>query len=148
MASTGLLFLLAPFVHPFGPVKTQEPSGPLLLGSQAPAAVARVLERSCRNCHSEETEWPWYSYLPPVSWMIESDVARARDHMDLSRWDEYGPERQQELLTKMGVAVRRRTMPLPKYVRLHPAARLSDEEIALIYQWTQRERRRLRAAGK
>jgi hypothetical protein len=79
-----------------------------------------------------------------MSWLIENDVHGARSHMNLSHWDQYSLEERVELLTKMGVEVRNRRMPLPKYLQLHPAARLSDDEVARIYAWAHTERRRLK----
>jgi cytochrome c len=76
--------------------------------------------------------------------MIESDVARARGHMNLSRWNGYPPERQQEILSEMSSLVRNRVMPLPRYLLLHPEARLSDAEVDYLYQWAKSERKRLK----
>jgi cytochrome c len=78
-----------------------------------------------------------------MSWMIESDVARGRGHMNLSRWNGYPPERQQEILSQMSSLVRNRVMPLPRYLMLHPEARLSDAEVDYLYQWAKSERKRL-----
>jgi hypothetical protein len=133
------------YVHPYGSVKAARSEQPLLAGAEVDPELVRIVERSCQNCHSEKTEWPWYSYLAPLSWMIENDVRKGRNHMNLSHWDRYPEDRKVELLTKIGVEVRNRRMPLPNYLRLHPQARLSDNEVAQIYAWMQGERRRLRA---
>jgi hypothetical protein len=114
------------------------------IGRRDPSVV-RIIERSCQNCHSERTAWPWYSYVAPMSWLIENDVQQARSHMNLSRWDEYGLEKKQAILTELGAVVRSRQMPLPRYVQLHPSAKLSDVEINQIYQWARAERRRLKS---
>jgi hypothetical protein len=45
--------------------------------------------RSCMDCHSNKTAWPWYSYVAPVSWLVESDVRRGKDRMNLSDWERY-----------------------------------------------------------
>jgi cytochrome c len=87
-----------------------------------------------------------YSYLPLVSWAIEKDVAEARQHMDLSRWDQYSVGEKQDLLARIGAEVRSRQMPLPRYLLLHPDARLSDAEIQVIYDWTKTQRHFLRNA--
>ena len=65
--------------------------------------------------------------------------------MNLSHWDTYTADQQIELLTKMGVEVRNRRMPLPKYLQLHPEAKLSDETMEQLYDWAHSERQRLRA---
>ena len=147
-AAVGLLGLACSFVHPSGPVKGQRSTAPLLSGADTDPSVTRVIERSCRNCHSERTEWPWYSYVAPLSWLIENDVHRGRSQLNLSQWDTYTVDQQAELLTKLGVEVRNRRMPLPKYLQLHPSARLSDREVEQLYAWAHRERRRLRTAAE
>jgi cytochrome c len=129
-----------PLIHPFGPVRQQYSSAPL----PGDAAVRPLLERACANCHSEQTKWPAYSYLPVISWAIEKDVAEAREHMDLSHWDQDSVEQKRDLLARIAAEVRNRRMPLPRYLMLHPESRLSDEEIQVIYEWTKSERRKLR----
>jgi hypothetical protein len=129
-----------PFFHPFGPVRQQHTRAQL---PDDPLALP-LLERACQNCHSEQTKWPIYSYLPFVSWAVEKDVAEARQHLNLSRWDQYSNEQKQDLLARIGTKVRSRQMPLPRYVLLHPEARLSDVEIQVIYDWTKAQRRALR----
>ncbi len=135
-------------IHPFGPVKQQH-SQALLTGVQwDDPRVLQLFERACQNCHSQRTEWPFYSHLPIVSWALEKDVAEARRHMDLSLWDRYSPEQKRDLLAQIGAEVRGRQMPLPRYVLLHSEARLSDAEIQLIYDWTKSERRALKKSGE
>jgi len=141
---SGLAFFALPFIHPFGPVK-QPHSPELLAGVQwDDSAVLPMFERACQDCHSERTRWPVYSYLPLVSWAVEKDVAAGRRHMDLSRWDQYSMDQKRDLLARIGVEVRNHQMPLPRYLLLHPEARLSEAEIQAIYEWTKAQRRALR----
>jgi hypothetical protein len=148
LAGIGLLGIFCAFVHPFGVVKTSDSGAPLFGGAQMPSSVAAVLERSCQNCHSERTVWPWYSYIPPISWTIENDVYQARTHMNISRWQDYTTEQQVELLSKLAAEVRNHQMPMPRYLSLHPEARLSESDIHQLYNWSRTERRRLRAIDK
>jgi len=133
-------------VHPFGATRESVSDNPLLAGASVDPAVIQIVERSCQNCHSEKTEWPWYSYVAPMSWLIEKDVHEGRSHMNLSHWNEYDTAKQGEILASLSAVVRSRQMPLPRYLRLHPNAQLSDAEIDLIYQWTRAERKRLKTA--
>src|ERR1700680_4284865 len=110
----GLLGAVCSFVHPYGPVKSLKSDRPLLDGAAINPAIAQVLARSCKNCHSERTECPWYSYVPPVSWLIEKDVQNGRSHMNMSRWEAYTPDERVEILTKLGVEIRNHRMPLPQ----------------------------------
>jgi hypothetical protein len=146
LSGAALLAVASVLVRPFGAIKAQRSDKPLLLDSTFDPQVVRTLEKSCQNCHSEKTEWPWYSYVAPMSWMIENDVQLGRSHMNLSHWNGYNADQQQEILSKMSVLVRNRAMPLPRYLLLHPEAKLSDAEIAYLYQWARNERKRLKAA--
>jgi Haem-binding domain len=138
--SPAVCVLALPFLHPFGAVK-QHSSPTQLTGD---TAALPLIERACLNCHSQQTRWPLYSYLPPVSWAVEKDVAEARQRMDFSRWNEYSIGEKQDLLARIGAEVRSRQMPLPRYLLLHPEARLTDAEIQAIYDWTKAQRRALR----
>ncbi len=117
---------------------------PLLAGSAADPRTKEVLARSCANCHSEQTEWPWYSHIPPAGWLIERDVTAARGKMNLSRWEEYSAERKREILGSLASDIRNGRMPLSRYVLLHPEARMSAGDVAWIEAWTRAERRRLK----
>jgi len=132
------------FIH-FGAVKKSVSDKPLWAGASVDRAVIQIVERSCQNCHSERTDWPWYSYVAPMSWLIERDVQQARSHMNLSRWDEYGLENREDILAEISAMIRSRQMPPSRYLRLHPNAKPSDEEIDLIYKWARAERKRLRS---
>ena len=146
LAATSLLVLSASLIHPSGPVKEKRSGLSLFAGTEEPLEIARIVNRACQNCHSERTEWPWYSYIAPMSWMIEQDVSTARTHMNLSRWQDYTVEQRIDLLTRMAVEVRNRKMPLPRYLKMHPEARLSAEEVQQLYSWAHSERKRLKAA--
>ena len=128
-------------VHPNGLVKTAKSTKPLLNGAEIDPPVRAILERSCQNCHSERTEWPWYSYIAPASWRVEGDVAQARDHMNLSHWDEYTKENKDEILAQVSVVARSGEMPPARYTTIHTNAKLSAEEREQNYQWARTERR-------
>ena len=132
------------FVHPYGDVKHRVSVAALVNVAMMDTAVRKIVGKSCENCHSESTEWPWYSYVAPMSWLVEGDVYDARRHMNLSRWDDYGIDKKQALLSEIAVMVRNRKMPLPRYLVLHPEAKLSDADIDQINQWARNERRRLK----
>ena len=148
IAAIGLAGFASAFVHPFGRIKARHSNEPLFRGAETPPQVAQIVERSCQNCHSERTAWPWYSYLPPLSWLVENDVHQARNRMNLSHWADYTPDRQAEILSRLGSEVRNRQMPLPRYVSLHPEAKLSESEIKQLYDWAHRERQRLKSVTK
>jgi hypothetical protein len=141
------IFLCSILVHPFGHVKNQNSGTPLLTGAHIDASAKNILIRSCQDCHSGKTSWPWYSYVAPMSWMIERDVSQARNHMNFSRWGEYDSETKMELLDTIPLMVHQRLMPLPHYLRLHPEARMSAADIKELARWASAEQERLQATS-
>ena len=82
-----------------------------------------LAKRACFDCHSNETLWPWYSHVAPVSWLVQHDVDEARASLNFSGWDR--PQKDADEAAKM---VRKGKMPLSYYLPMHPAARLSAQE--------------------
>ncbi|HTM14938.1 MAG TPA: heme-binding domain-containing protein [Bryobacteraceae bacterium] len=101
----------------------------------APLPVRAIIQRACADCHSEETKWPWYSNLPPVSWRIRADIDKARALMDLSRWNEYTDEERREFASEIARSTRVEVMPPPGYLWMHRDAKLSTDELNVLKEW-------------
>jgi len=146
VVGTLLLAICSVAVHPFGSVKQPDPGAQIATNDlMVSAAVKSVLERSCADCHSNHTIWPWYSRVAPVSWLVERDVRRGRDRLNLSNWSRYSVEERRKILADIASAVENGQMPLPQYALIHPQARLSAAERDAVYQWAGLERRRLKS---
>ena len=101
----------------------------------APTQVRGIIQRACMDCHSEATVWPWYSYIPPVSWQVHEDVHKGRAFMDLSHWGDYTPEEQRGFVSQIARITRAGVMPPSKYLWMHRDARLSDADLDLLAAW-------------
>ena len=101
----------------------------------SPAAAA-VFDRSCRDCHSDQTRWPWYSEVAPVSWFVADHVNHARSHLNVSQWSRYKAEDAAELLEEMCEEAREGKMPLPSYLWIHRGARLSAQDVEALCAWS------------
>jgi Haem-binding domain len=132
-------------VHPYGAPKQFQGHKASVDDLKLPPEITTIFKRSCADCHSSQTAWPWYSYVAPVSWLVERDVRRGRDHMNLSEWQQYTLQKRQKLLADVASAVKNGEMPLTQYMVIHRQAKLSEAERDLVYRWARRERRRLRA---
>lgn len=86
-----------------------------------------LARRACFDCHSNQTVWPWYSQIAPMSWLIQKDVDEGREKMNFSEWGRAGGERGQET-DEIGEVIREGKMPPSSYLLLHPNARLSQAE--------------------
>ncbi|HEX7670176.1 MAG TPA: heme-binding domain-containing protein [Polyangiaceae bacterium] len=101
----------------------------------APPDVKTVLRRACYDCHSNETKWPWYSRVAPMSWLVHRDVVGGRKHVNFSEWAALPPEKKKKKQKKAGEEVSGGDMPLWFYLPLHPDARLSDADKQVIARW-------------
>ncbi len=102
-----------------------------------PAAQA-ILDRSCRDCHSNRTVWPTYSEIAPISWLVADDVNSGRRHMNFSDWGTYPPYKQLDLLNEICKIVTQRDMPPFSYNLIHGTARLSQPDRDAICAWTRK----------
>jgi cytochrome c551/c552 len=84
-----------------------------------------IAKKGCFDCHSNETVWPWYSNVAPMSWFVQMDVEEAREEMNFSEWERFAGKKSAEVIINM---VQSGQMPPARYSILHPEARLSDTE--------------------
>ncbi len=101
----------------------------------APADVEKVLRRACFDCHSNETAWPWYTGVAPASWLVHRDVVEGRRHLNFSAWGQLPAEKRAKKQKEVGEEVRDGEMPPWFYLPLHPDAKLSDADRALLEAW-------------
>jgi hypothetical protein len=106
---------------------------------EAPEKVMAILKRSCYDCHSNETVWPWYSYVAPMSWLVRSDVQEGREYMNFSEWSSYNDKQKKYKPKLCGKMVEKGEMPLWFYLPLHPEAELSSEDVETILAWSRGE---------
>jgi hypothetical protein len=110
-------------------------NSPATGGLDAPPEIAARLRDSCADCHSNETHWPWYSRVPPVSWLVAHDVVRGRQELNFSEWNSYLPPTRRRKLEWMERALMSEKMPPLLYRMIHPASRVSDSDRDAIVNW-------------
>ena len=117
----------------FIPVDRKNP--PVTMDINAPENISSILRTSCYDCHSNETSWPLYSYIAPVSFLLAGDVKEGRKHLNFSEWDKYSSDKQIKLLEEMIEEVEKEEMPLTIYTFTHPNSKLDSNRIKLLKQW-------------
>jgi hypothetical protein len=110
---------------------------PITQDVAAPSPVEAILRRGCYDCHSNQTRWPWYAHLAPVSWIVIRDVDHGRRHVNFSTWDKYAddPETVIRKLRNIDKVMHNSTMPLWYYLPEHSEARLSDVDREVLEDW-------------
>lgn len=120
------LIQLVPVKRTNPPVETEVP---------APDGVRSVLRRACYNCHSNETVWPWYSRVAPVSWLVAFDVSHGREEVNFSTWNRLSATDRDKAFRKIIEEVDEEEMPPWQYTPLHPEARLTKADRSLLVNW-------------
>jgi Haem-binding domain len=118
------------------PIKTLTPAGhPQSLGVERVVGpeVGAILKRSCGDCHSNNTTWPWYSHVAPVSWVVSKHVTQGREKLNFSNW--VAGKVTSNQMAEICDAVSNGSMPLRGYTMLHRDARLSGSDVDAICNW-------------
>jgi hypothetical protein len=108
------------------PVEADVPASP---------EVRAILRRACYDCHSNETVWPWYSRVAPVSWLVAQDVHEGRAELNFSTWDRYTTQQQVKKLKESLEEVNEGEMPPWFYLPVHRDAALTAQDRATLHQW-------------
>lgn len=101
----------------------------------APPEVEAILRTSCYDCHSNETQWPFYARLAPSSWLMAKDVKKGRSRMNISEWGTVDEDERNLDKENSWDQIEAGEMPLWFYIPMHPSARLTDDEKATLKKW-------------
>ncbi|HEY6244113.1 MAG TPA: heme-binding domain-containing protein [Pyrinomonadaceae bacterium] len=130
------LFLVAQFIGPArtNPITDQS----LSIESQlhVDPQISSILDRSCNDCHSNKTRWPWYSNVAPVSWWVIGHVNDGRRDLNFSEWGNYDKRRQSRRLDQMCSLAKSGAMPLDSYTPMHAGSKLSGDDLRTLCVWT------------
>lgn len=132
VAGLAIVFVLLQFIQPAHknpPVKND-----FLAATKASPPVAAMFHAACYDCHSNETHWPWYSHIAPVSWQVVQDVNDGRKELNLSEWPAI-PRSAWKRMENMSDLIDDSEMPLKKYTLIHKDARLTDDQRKELTDW-------------
>jgi hypothetical protein len=101
--------------------------------------LGKTVERACGNCHSNDTIWPWYSHVPPVSWWIQKHVRDGREKLNFSEWTNYSGRQQHDTLEAICGIISMNSMPPASYLVMHPEARLTAQDKMALCFWSAKE---------
>ncbi len=102
---------------------------------QLPENLQQILSNACLDCHSNNTNYPWYNHVAPVSWMLSKHVIQGKDELNFSEWSKLDTYDKIVALEDIRQEVEQKTMPLKGYVAMHKEARLSEEQVAALLDW-------------
>jgi hypothetical protein len=138
-----IVFIAIQFKRPARTNPRVEESQTLAAHTQMTPEVADILARSCYDCHSNRTTWPWYTNVAPISWFIVDHVNEGRADLNFSEWGKYEQRRQDRRLQQMCDLAQDASMPLTSYTPLHSGSKLTPAQVKTLCDWTKAERARL-----
>jgi hypothetical protein len=107
--------------------------------TNVPPDVEKILRRSCFDCHSNHTVWPWYSNIAPVSWLVSDDVVKGRKKMNFSEWGKLTESKREKKFQDICDEITDGEMPLKNYLLIHSDAVLTQADKDAICKWTEQE---------
>ena len=132
-----VLFVAAQFIRPEKNLAAVESPTDIETKHPVPAEVKALMKRACYDCHSNNTNYPWYTEIQPVGWWLASHVNDGKKHLNFSEFATYSVKRTVSKLEQISETVSQQAMPLPSYTWGHPEARLTPAEITLLTDWAE-----------
>ena len=133
----GLIIVLA-----FMQFKSVDKTNPPIVEQQdffarnnAPEEIKALFKNACYDCHSNETKYPWYFNVAPVSWWTRGHIDHAREEMNFSIWKTFNAKKQSHLMEECIEKISEKEMPLLSYIIAHPEARISEDERNQMATW-------------
>jgi len=103
--------------------------------AQPPAEIANLLKTSCYDCHSNETVYPWYSNIAPLSWLLKSHITEGREKLNFSEWANYQPGKRGHKQDECKEMLVEGEMPLASYTLMHSNAKFTEEQKVMLIKW-------------
>lgn len=100
-----------------------------------PPNVQAIFQRSCNDCHSDHTHYPWYAQVQPFRYLLDGHIRGGKEELNFDEFGDYSPRRQRSRLRAIGESLEEGSMPLTSYTMIHRNAMLSKEEKALLLNW-------------
>lgn len=142
----GLLaaLLLIQFIPVDRSVPSFDESQTLIALTSPPEAIQTMLKNACADCHSYESEYPWYARVAPVSWWIQDHITEGRGHLNFSIWGSYPTKKAAHKLEECAEETREGKMPMNNYTWMHPEAKLTDAQLGELIEWFETQERLLK----
>ncbi|RPE08070.1 cytochrome C [Chitinophaga lutea] len=133
----GILIILAgiQFIQPVRNESGQAFSSDITGVVATPPHIAAILKAACYDCHSNNTRYPWYTYVQPAGWVLARHVAEGKEELNFHLFGTYTPRRQASKLRSIASSIKDGTMPLISYKWLHPEARLTPAQREAVLHW-------------
>jgi hypothetical protein len=130
-----VILVIIQFIRPAGNHSRELSAADITRHYPVPDTVLNILKRSCYDCHSNNTIYPWYNRIQPVAWWLDNHIRDGKHDLNFSEFGSYTAKKQAHKLKNLSGEIREDGMPLDSYLWIHRNAVLSPEEKALVTHW-------------
>ncbi len=137
------LLVIVVIMQFFRPEKNMDTSDHLqafIEETQPSEEVQVILRTACYDCHSNNTVYPWYAEVAPVSYWLDDHIEHGKGHLNFSEWNEYNKKKKDHKLDELIEEVEEGEMPLASYTLIHHGAKLTEAQKQMLYDWAKRMR--------
>ncbi len=138
------VFIILQFIRPEKNISEVPSENDIRVKYHVPSDVLAILKRSCYDCHSNNTEYPWYANIQPVGWWLKDHVDEGKDELDFSEFGTYSAKKADHKLDEVIELIEDKEMPLESYLIMHGDAELSEDEAAAVITWAKELRTQLK----
>ena len=130
-----VVFIAIQFYRPEKNISRENDTAMFLRETNPPKEVRTILQNSCFDCHSNNTRYPWYNNIAPVSFWLADHIEEGKSELNFSEWETYSDKKKDHKLEELYEETERRSMPLKEYTWTHKEAKLTDAQIDAVVKW-------------
>ncbi len=128
-------FIVIQLYRPERNISTETSKNDFLLVEKSPKDISKLIQTSCYDCHSNNTTYPWYAHIAPVSWMMSHHIEEAKEELNFSEWASFTDKRKKHKLEELIEVIEEGDMPLNNYLWMHSEAKLSTSDKETLIRW-------------
>ena len=129
-----VVFILIQFIRP-EKNDSKDGTNDITTVMQVPEEVKEIIKTSCADCHSNYTNYPWYSEIVPVSWYLAQHVNEGKEHLNFSEWAAYNKNQKSHIIKDMDEELEEHKMPLKSYLIIHKEAKMTEDQYRTLLNW-------------
>jgi uncharacterized membrane protein len=128
------------FIRPNKNILDQPSENDITFDKNLTLEVKEIINTSCVDCHSNNTNYPWYNQIAPFSWLIANHVNEGKDHLNFSEWSIYNKNQKKHILDEIKEVIEENKMPLKSYLLLHNEGEITNQERQYLLEWIELEK--------
>jgi hypothetical protein len=143
-----LVLIVIQFIRPARNIGESKTEKDISHATTVPIEVASILEKSCYDCHSNNSTYLWYFNMQPLGWWLQHHINEGKEELNFSEFASYSLKRQKKKLKEIAEQLREKEMPMSSYTLVHTDAKISDAQIDLVANWANDELQKIEVSEK